>query len=232
MGGDEEKKAETEALQEARQLAQMRVALKIFMRTVTLFCVGGTAFLIVRESKITTRVGGAKPRWGVVCSLFFGGRMILNWLMDLVMMALDRKHVVAKRISFIIGGIYDQLVSTMYYITLRVTWGLLLRATASREWSECTSSLARLASLLHRARGDTHVQQGRGEVHGGLLPARGVLQPDRQGARGGVRRRHPARDVLRGHAAVAPGPRPGPRRSKRRIERFARVSLVADVAER
>ena len=37
---------------------------------------------------------------------------------DLVMMALDRKHVVAKRISFIIGGIYDQLVSTMYYITM------------------------------------------------------------------------------------------------------------------
>ena len=75
MGGDEEKKAETEALQEARQLAQMRVALKIFVRTVTLFCVGGTAFLIVRESKISTRVGGAKPwRWGVVCSLFFGGR--------------------------------------------------------------------------------------------------------------------------------------------------------------
>ncbi len=63
----------------------MRVALKIFMRTVTLFCVGGTAFLIIRESKITTRVGGAKPwRWGVVCSLFFGGRMILNWLMDLM----------------------------------------------------------------------------------------------------------------------------------------------------
>ena len=137
VGGDEEKKAETEALQEARQLAQMRVALKIFVRTVTLFCVGGTAFLIVRESKISTRVGGAKPwRWGVVCSLFFGGRMCLNWLMDMVMMALDRKHVVAKRISFIIGGIYDQLVSTMYYITLRVTWGLLLHDASRGEWSE------------------------------------------------------------------------------------------------
>lgn len=149
VGGDEEKKAETEALQEARQLAQMRVALKIFMRTVTLFCVGGTAFLIVRESKITTRVGGAKPwRWGVVCSLFFGGRMILNWLMDLVMMALDRKHVVAKRISFIIGGIYDQLVSTMYYITLRVTWGLLLRDASRGEWSEMHLLVARLASCF------------------------------------------------------------------------------------
>ena len=61
VGGDEEKKAETEALQEARQLAQMRVALKIFMRTVTLFCVGGTAFLIVRESK-SPRASAARSR--------------------------------------------------------------------------------------------------------------------------------------------------------------------------
>ena len=149
VGGDEEKKAETEALQEARQLAQMRVALKIFTRTVTLFCVGGTAFLIVRESKISTRVGGAKPwRWGVVCSLFFGGRIILNWLMDLVMRVLDRKHVVAKRISFIIGGIYDQLVSTMYYITLRVTWGLSLHDASRGEWSEVHLLVERIASCL------------------------------------------------------------------------------------
>ena len=62
MGGDDdEKKEETEALQEARQLAQLKTGLKIFMRTLTLFCIGGTAFLIVRESKIVTRVGGATP---------------------------------------------------------------------------------------------------------------------------------------------------------------------------
>ena len=151
-GDDDEKKEETEALQEARQLAQLKTGLKIFMRTLTLFCIGGTAFLIVRESKIVTRVGGATPwRWGVVLSLFFGGRMILNWAMDLVMMALDRKHVVAKRISFIIGGIYDQLVSTMYYITMRVSWGLLLHDAANapeQKWAEVHLLVARIASCF------------------------------------------------------------------------------------
>lgn len=151
-GDDDEKKEETEALQEARQLAQLKTGLKIFMRTLTLFCIGGTAFLIVRESKIVTRVGGATPwRWGVVLSLFFGGRMILNWAMDLVMMALDRKHVVAKRISFIIGGIYDQLVSTMYYVTMRVSWGLLLHDAANapeQKWAEVHLLVARIASCF------------------------------------------------------------------------------------
>jgi hypothetical protein len=87
--------------------------------------------------------------------------MILNWAMDLVMMALDRKHVVAKRISFIIGGIYDQLVSTMYYVTMRVAWGLLLHDAANapeQKWAGGASVGGEDRELLHRVRGHTHVQ--------------------------------------------------------------------------
>ena len=55
----------------------------------------------------------------------------MTFFMDLVMLALDRKHVIAKRVSFILGGVFTNLTFTLYAIVLRVAWEHLLRSSAN-----------------------------------------------------------------------------------------------------
>ena len=128
---DEVARDEMEAVQEARQLKQLATAWKWLMRSLTIICIAGTIFLAIKPGRIGITFGGAAPwRWATMLSIFLGSKALFNWLLDMVMVLLDRKHVVAKRLSFILGGIFDNLVFTLYYIALRIAWGVLLRDAA------------------------------------------------------------------------------------------------------
>lgn len=144
-------KAEMEAVQEARQLKQLRTIWKWIVRTICIAALAGTIFLGIKPGRIRLRIGGAAPwRWTALVSVLFGSRAVVTWLMDLVMIALDRKHVVAKRVSFILGGIFDWLIFTLYFVVVRVAWGVLLRdaATGDGNWGTAHLLFRRIFSSL------------------------------------------------------------------------------------
>jgi small-conductance mechanosensitive channel len=60
------------------------------------------------------------------------------------------RYVVAKRLSFILGGIFDNLVFTLYYIALRIAWGALLRdaAVGAGGWGPTHLLIRRICSSL------------------------------------------------------------------------------------
>ena len=176
-----------EAVQEARQLQQLRSTWKWLMRTLTIICIAGTIFLAIKPGRIGVRVGGAQPwRWATMISIFLCSKAVLNWILDLVMVALDRKHVVAKRLSFILGGIFDNLVFTLYYIALRIAWGALLRDAAGggrRGLGGLPPFDSEDLLQPHRVGRHSHGVQGYRALHGGVLSARGVLPADYEGSR-------------------------------------------------
>jgi len=75
---------------------------------------------------------------------------LLSSMVSLVMWMLDMKHVVAKRVSFILGGIEDQVVFTLYLVTLLATWSSLLRDAADGDghWGSTHQLLRRIFSSL------------------------------------------------------------------------------------
>jgi hypothetical protein len=97
---DRTAKDEMEAVQEARQLQQLKSAWTWLMRALTTICIAGTIFLAIKPGRIGIRVGGAQPwRWATMISIFLGSKAVLNWMLDLVMVALDRKHVVVGAVQ-------------------------------------------------------------------------------------------------------------------------------------
>jgi hypothetical protein len=144
-------KSEMEAVQEARQLAQMKMAWRWTIRTLFLISLVGTLVLVAYRHDISTKFGGATPwRWGCWCTIVFGGRQVMTFFMDLIMLALDRKHVIAKRVSFILGGVFTNLTFTLYAIVLRVAWEHLLRSSANGDggWSGGHELVQRICSCL------------------------------------------------------------------------------------
>lgn len=151
QGNEQNSKDEMEAVQEARQLQQLRTGWKWFMRSLTVICIAGTIFLTIDPGRVGIRIAGAAPwRWTAMLSIFLGSKSLFNWFLDLVMVALDRKHVVAKRLSFILGGIFDNLVFTLYCITLRIAWDVLLRDAAVGDggWGPAHLLIRRICSSL------------------------------------------------------------------------------------
>jgi hypothetical protein len=151
QGENKAARSEMEAVQEARQLEQLKAVWRWLKRALTVIFVAGTLFLAIRPGLMGIRIGGAAPwRWATMASVFLGSKSLFNWILNLVMMALDRKHVVAKRVSFILSGIFDNLVFTLYYIGLRMSWGALLRdaAIGPGDWGPTHLLVRRICSSL------------------------------------------------------------------------------------
>ena len=145
-------KHDLEAMLEARQWRQLELARRIFVKIVTLVCLAGGVFLAVRSDSISYRVGEAEPwRWSFMLAIFFGSRFLCNRALDLVMWLLDAKHVVLKRVSFLLGGIFDDLAFTLYCIILSISWDALLAAPARRgddDWERYHRTVSRVANSL------------------------------------------------------------------------------------
>eukprot|EP00227_Mantoniella_beaufortii_P022117 CAMPEP_0197579570 /NCGR_PEP_ID=MMETSP1326-20131121/3552_1 /TAXON_ID=1155430 /ORGANISM="Genus nov. species nov., Strain RCC2288" /LENGTH=753 /DNA_ID=CAMNT_0043143083 /DNA_START=133 /DNA_END=2391 /DNA_ORIENTATION=+ len=142
---------EMEAVLEARQLAQLRMGWKVIVRSLCVVAIGGAIFLAVTTNRIDFRLGGASPwRWATYLACVFGARHSLQKILDLVMLLLDRKHVVAKRVSFILGGIDGNLVFTLYCLVLLITWSALLKDAADGvgKWGEMHLLIRRILSSM------------------------------------------------------------------------------------